>query len=132
MWTLEVDGASRGNPGPAAAGIVIRANGHAILEEGVRLGECTNNQAEYRALLLGLERARELGIRRLVVYTDSELLANQIAGRWKVKHPELAALHSEALELMGHFEQIDIRHVARGMNRRADQLANWALDHGNA
>jgi ribonuclease HI len=130
VWTLEVDGASRGNPGPAAAGIVIKDDGHVVLEEGITLGQCTNNQAEYRALIIGLRRARELGIAELTVYTDSQLIANQIAGRWKVKDAELKQLREEALALLSSFEKVDIRQVSRDLNRRADELANEALDRG--
>ncbi len=132
MWILEIDGASRGNPGPAAAGIVLKTDGHSILEEGIRLGICTNNQAEYRALILGLRRAAELGIRELLVLTDSELLANQVAGRWKVRNPGLAQLHREALALLSSFDRADVRQVARERNRRADELANRALDGKDA
>jgi len=126
--TLNIDGAARGNPGPAGAGVVIR-RGEKIFEEFCKyLGETTNNQAEYQALVLGLERARELGARRVAVRSDSELLVKQVLGQYRVKNPGLKILFQKAAALMRQFERFQIQHVPREQNTEADRLGNRAID----
>lgn len=124
-----IDGASRNNPGPSAAGVVIRdGKGTLIEEEGLYLGEGTNNAAEYKALLLAMEKARDMGAGSLVINSDSELVVNQLNGRYRVKEPRLQELYFKAVGLIGEFEDFSIVHVPREENRRADMLANKALD----
>ncbi len=124
-----MDGGSRGNPGPAAAAAVVRAPGGEVLDEAaVTLGSATNNVAEYRGLLLGLERARALGATEVEVINDSELIAHQVNGRYKVKHPDMKPLHAAALAALGGFERWSVRPVPRAQNADADALVNQALD----
>ena len=124
-----VDGGARGNPGPAAAACVItRPDGHVLAERARLLGATTNNVAEYQALLLGLQTARELGAREVEVIGDSELIARQITGVYRVKRESLRALHRNALEALGEFERWSIRTVPRERNAGADALVNAALD----
>lgn len=124
-----VDGGARGNPGPAAAACVVSDPSGRLLEERARLlGTATNNVAEYRALLLGLERARALGATEVEVVNDSELVAKQVQGLYKVKHAAMRPLHSEAMTALGAFERWAIRSVPRAQNARADALVNAALD----
>ncbi len=126
---LYTDGAARGNPGPAAAGIVIEDDhGRVLWQEGRYLGETTNNVAEYQALLLGLKKASELGRGALVVRMDSELVVKQLQGGYRVKHPALIPLHRQALALCLGFESWRAEHVRRQQNSLADRLANQALD----
>jgi ribonuclease HI len=128
---VHVDGGARGNPGPAAAAAVLSTPGGEVLDEAaVRLGTATNNVAEYRGLLLGLERARALGATEVEVVNDSELVAHQLTGRYKVKHPEMQKLHRQAKELLAGFERWSIRPVPRAQNAAADALVNQALDAG--
>ena len=124
-----MDGAARGNPGPASYGVRIVAPGGGILAElCAPLGETTNNVAEYRALLAALEWAEAHGAGPLEVFTDSLLLANQIRGVWKVRDPKLRGLYLEARGLISRLASFSIRHVPREENREADRLANRALD----
>jgi ribonuclease HI len=126
---VHVDGGSRGNPGPAAAAAVVSSpDGEVLDEASVTLGHATNNVAEYRGLLLGLERARELGATEVDVVNDSELVAKQVNGEYKVKNPEMAALHEQALHALEGFERWTIRSVPRAQNAAADALVNRALD----
>ncbi len=126
-----IDGASRGNPGPAAYAVVIRdPNGNVILELGKRLGRDTNNVAEYYALLAALDYALSSGIKAIRIRSDSELLVRQVQGRYKVKSPDLKPLHERALKLSRQLAYFTIEHVRREMNREADALANAALDSG--
>ncbi len=126
---VHVDGGSRGNPGPAAAAAVVSTpDGDVLDEASVTLGETTNNVAEYRGLLLGLERARELGATEVEVINDSELVAKQVNGEYKVKSPEMAALHEQALKALEQFDSWSIRSVPRAQNAEADALVNRALD----
>jgi ribonuclease HI len=126
---VHVDGGSRGNPGPAAAAAVVSTpEGHVLDEASVALGHATNNVAEYRGLLLGLERARELSATEVEVVNDSELVAKQVNGEYKVRSPEMAALHAQALDALGGFERWSIRSVPRAQNAAADALVNRALD----
>ena len=124
-----VDGGARGNPGPAAAACVITTpDGHVLAERARLLGATTNNVAEYQALLLGLQTARELGAREVEVIGDSELIAKQITGVYRVKRESLRALHRNALEALREFERWSIRTVPRERNAGADALVNAALD----
>ena len=124
-----VDGGARGNPGPAAAACVIRSPTGELLGEHTRLlGTATNNVAEYRALLLGLEQARELGASEVEVIGDSELIAQQVLGRYKVRKESLRPLHAEAMQALDGFQRWSIRTVPRELNARADALLNRALD----
>jgi ribonuclease HI len=126
---VHVDGGARGNPGPAAIAAVVRAPDGAVLEErGERIGEATNNVAEYRALLLGIERARELGASELELVGDSELVVRQVRGEYKVKDAGLKSLHAEVMRALSDFDSWSIRHVRREHNADADRLVNEALD----
>jgi ribonuclease HI len=126
---LHVDGGARGNPGPAAIGVVIDdSDGNRVDDLAERIGVATNNVAEYRALLRGLERAAELGARELDVVNDSELVAKQVNRVYKVKHPAMRPLFEEAIERFGAFERWSIRSVPRAENAEADALVNAALD----
>ena len=126
---VNVDGGSRGNPGPAAVGVVVRDGDGEILEEvGRRIGDATNNVAEYRALLLGIERARELGGTELELVGDSELIVRQVKGEYKVKDATMRELHAEVRKALSGFEGWSIRHVRREQNSEADRLVNEALD----
>ena len=128
---VHVDGGARGNPGPAAIGVVVSDPDGAVLEElGERIGVATNNVAEYRALLRGLERARARGAREIEIVNDSELVARQITGAYKVKHPAMKPLHAEAIAALREFDRWSIRSVPRAENARADELVNEALDAG--
>lgn len=127
--TVHVDGGARGNPGPAAVGVVISdAGGDVIDEFGETIGVATNNVAEYRALLLGLERARALGADEVEVVGDSELVAKQVQGVYKVKHAGLRPLHRESRAALARFARWSMRSVPRAQNARADALVNAALD----
>jgi ribonuclease HI len=126
--TVHVDGGARGNPGPAAAAAVITGPVHDEASE--LLGVATNNVAEYRGLLLGLRRARELGATEVEVVNDSELVAKQVNGDYKVKHPDMKPLHAAALEALNGFERWTVRSVPRAQNADADRLVNEALDAG--
>ena len=126
---VHVDGGARGNPGPAAVGAVVSTQDGDVLDESsARIGEATNNVAEYRGLLLGLERARALGATEVEVVNDSELVARQVGGRYKVKHEGLRPLYLEALEALRGFDRWSMRSVPREQNARADALVNEALD----
>jgi ribonuclease HI len=126
---VHVDGGARGNPGPAAAASVISSpSGEVIDEQAQLLGTATNNVAEYRALLLGLARARELGAGEVEVVGDSELIAKQVQGLYKVKHPAMRPLYVEAMEALRGFQRWSIRTVPRAQNAAADALVNAALD----
>lgn len=128
---LHVDGGARGNPGPAAIGIVISAADGSVVEElGEPIGHATNNVAEYRALLRGLERALELGASELEIIGDSELIARQVSGVYKVKHPAMKPLYDQAVAALNRFDRWRIRTVPRAQNARADALVNAALDAG--
>ena len=124
-----MDGGARGNPGPAAAAAVATSpEGDVLGERNAYLGETTNNVAEYRALLLGLELARELGATQVEVVNDSELVARQIGGEYKVKHAGLKPLYRETMEALRQFDAWKVRSVRRESNERADELVNEALD----
>ncbi|MBI4277822.1 MAG: ribonuclease HI family protein [Armatimonadetes bacterium] len=124
-----IDGASRGNPGPAAIGVVIQhGQGRVLREIAEYLGETTNNVAEYRALLRALAEAEALGAAELVVLTDSELLARQLQGQYRVRSAALTPLFGEAMARLRRFHRAAVRHVPRRRNAAADALANRALD----
>jgi ribonuclease HI len=130
---VHVDGGSRGNPGPAAAASVVSAPTGKILDEASELlGTVTNNVAEYRALLLGLTRARALGATEVEVVNDSELIAKQVRGLYKVKHAAMRPLHREAMAALRGFDAWSIRTVPRAQNADADALVNAALDDARA
>lgn len=127
--TILIDGCARGNPGPAGCGvIVLDADGRTILEKARYLGKATNNVAEYTALIDGLREAADLGARQVAVRTDSELVARQMKGEYKVKDVKLKELFAEAQRLWRGFAVTDITHVQRENNKEADRLANRAVD----
>lgn len=126
---VHVDGGSRGNPGPAAAASVVSTPSGEVLDEASELlGVVTNNVAEYRALLLGLARAGALGATEVEVINDSELIAKQVRGLYKVKHAAMRPLHSEAMAALRGFGEWTIHSVPRAQNAHADALVNAALD----
>lgn len=127
--TVHVDGGARGNPGPAAIGVVVSdADGTVVDELAETIGVATNNVAEYRAVLKGIERAAALGARRVELINDSELVARQLQGVYKVKHPAMKPLHEQAIAALRGFSGWTIRNVPRAQNARADALVNAALD----
>ncbi|HTU91534.1 MAG TPA: ribonuclease HI family protein [Gemmataceae bacterium] len=130
VLTIHTDGASRGNPGDAAYAYVISRDDQPPIEEADCLGQMTNNQAEYIALVRALEHALELGPHhRLIIHSDSELMVKQMNGEYRVKNEELRGLYEQACTLRRRFEgPVTIRHVRREQNKRADQLCNEALD----
>lgn len=123
-----IDGAARGNPGPAACGVVLLRDGKVVLERGKYLGTATNNVAEYEGLLLGLELAAQLGASEVRINSDSELLVRQIEGRYRVKAAHLKPLYRKAKKMLEQFSAYSINHVPREMNKIADGLANRAMD----
>jgi ribonuclease HI len=126
---LHVDGGARGNPGPAAIGVVIsQPDGGLVDELAERIGTATNNVAEYRAVLRGLERAVALGAREVEIVGDSELVARQLTGAYKVKHPAMRPLYEQAIAALSQFDRWQIRTVPRAQNAHADTLVNAALD----
>ncbi|MBI4497405.1 MAG: ribonuclease HI family protein [Chloroflexi bacterium] len=126
---LYADGAARGNPGPAAIGAVIRNGaGNVLAEVSQAIGVGTNNQAEYRALIAGLEAAAHLGAQEIAIRMDSELVVRQLQGRYRVRHPGLIPLNEQVRRLLTHFAHVEVAHVPREQNREADALANRALD----
>jgi ribonuclease HI len=130
---VHVDGGARGNPGPAAvAAVATTPDGDELAERKLYIGEATNNVAEYRALLLGLELARDLGAEEVEVINDSELIARQIGGEYKVKHAGLKPLFTEAMRELRGFRKWSVRPVRREHNARADELVNEALDEALA
>ncbi|MCS6775276.1 MAG: ribonuclease HI family protein [Chloroherpetonaceae bacterium] len=132
-WKAHVDGAARGNPGPAGIGIIIEDPAGAIrCEIGEPFGVTTNNVAEYSALIRALEEARALGCTRLEVYTDSELVAHQLNGRYAVKAAHLLPLYQRARQILAQFEHATVTHVPRQNNQRADALSNRGADLAEA
>lgn len=126
---LFTDGASRGNPGQAGAGaVVLNHEGQEMAVRSLYLGVCTNNVAEYQALILGLQTAVALGCTHLDIALDSELIVRQLQGRYKVKHQALIPLFQQVKQLLTQLEAWSIRHVPREQNKRADFLANQAID----
>jgi len=127
-FTVNVDGGARGNPGPAAIGVVLRDGGEIVEEVGATIGEATNNVAEYRALLRGSELATEHGASDLELIGGSELVVRQVEGRYKVKNAGMKELHEEVKRALRDFNSWSIRHVRRAENADADRLVNQALD----
>jgi ribonuclease HI len=126
---VNVDGGARGNPGPAAIAAVVQSPDGEVLEEhGERIGEATNNVAEYRALLLGIARAAELGAEEVELVGDSELIVKQVRGEYKVKDATMRELHAQAKRALATFDRWSIRHVRREQNAEADRLVNRVLD----
>jgi ribonuclease HI len=128
-YIVHTDGAARGNPGPAAIGIVVEdESGHTVYESSRTLGVHTNNEAEYLAIIAALQYLREIRAREADFYLDSELVVRQLNGRYKVKEPRLQSLHGQATMLLNAVPMHTIQHVPRKENARADALANEALD----
>jgi ribonuclease HI len=128
-FVIHTDGGSRGNPGPAAYAYVIERPGEPDIEVRAYLGQTTNNIAEYTGLVKALEHARELGGRKLVVHSDSELMVKQLKGEYKVKNAGLLPLYQQAARLCKDFDSVTLRHVRREYNARADRLCNEAMDN---
>jgi ribonuclease HI len=127
--TVNFDGGSRGNPGPAGIGVVLAAeDGTTLITRGKYVGNTTNNSAEYLALILGLRQATELGAKRIIVRGDSELVIKQMRGEYRVKNPALKQLFEKANELLEKFESAKFEHNLRHHNSLADRLANLAMD----
>ena len=127
--TIQFDGGSRGNPGPAGIGVVLRAqDGTPLVTLGRFIGRATNNVAEYKALITGLEKARELGAKKLLIRGDSELIVRQMRGEYRVKNADLKELYDEAQLLLRQFDHATIEHNYRDKNTLADRLANLAMD----
>jgi ribonuclease HI len=126
LWT---DGAARGNPGPAGGGAILKTlEGEVIAEESLYFGHTTNNIAEYRALLLGLDRALACGVSKIEVRADSELLIKQLRGEYRVRNAGLKPLFEQAKLLLARFSSVKLTHVRREMNAEADRLANRGID----
>jgi ribonuclease HI len=127
-WKLFTDGASKGNPGQAGAGwVLVNPADETVLKEGKYLGEATNNEAEYQALILGLKKSLHSGVKEIVVHMDSELLVRQLKGIYKVRNPRMAVFYREVNDLLPKFEKYEIIHVPREQNREADAMANVAI-----
>ncbi|MBI4049676.1 MAG: ribonuclease HI family protein [Candidatus Doudnabacteria bacterium] len=127
--TIYTDGGARGNPGPAAVGVVIYGSGERPIRQiSEYIGNATNNQAEYKALIRGLNEAALLDAKELLCFLDSELVVRQLIGKYKVKEPELKTLIAEVLRLSNKFLRVDFKHVLRAKNKLADKLVNEALD----
>ncbi|MFA5052215.1 MAG: ribonuclease HI family protein [Patescibacteria group bacterium] len=125
---IYTDGGARGNPGPAGIGVVIWS-GHSLIGTYKRyIGEATNNQAEYQAVLLGLEQAQRMGAEELEFYLDSELLVGQLSRKFKIKNPELGSLFVKAWNIMLGFKKVSFQHIPREKNHEADKLVNQAID----
>jgi ribonuclease HI len=130
---LHTDGGARGNPGPAGIGVVLEIDtGQPALEVARSIGQATNNVAEYNALITGLQLALDKGVSEIEAYVDSELVASQVQGKWKIKNDRLRALAGKAQALMGRFEHASITPVRRHLNARADELANRAMDEAGS
>ncbi|MEM8781760.1 MAG: ribonuclease HI family protein [Planctomycetota bacterium] len=126
--TVHIDGGARGNPGPAGVGVVVSADGVAVLERGYYLGETTNNVAEYTGLIRGIALAKTLSPASVTFISDSQLMVNQVHGRWKIKADHLRELCVEARSGLATLDHWELTHVRRELNRRADELANRAMD----
>jgi ribonuclease HI len=129
--SLYCDGASRGNPGPSGAGVVLLdEKDEQFFELSRYLDSGTNNEAEYRALVRGLEAAADLGVKRMQIFLDSELVVKQLNGKYKVRSPRLRSLFDQAVSRLQQFDDYAIFHVGRELNQQADRLANEAIDRG--
>ncbi len=123
------DGAARGNPGPAGAGaVLVSPDGATVASLGRFLGEATNNYAEYHGLILGLQRALELGVSEVQVYADSQLVIRQLGGQYRVRNEGLRPLFDEALRLLRSFRKYELHHIPRERNTAADEMSNRAID----
>ena len=122
-----IDGASKGNPGSSSIGVLLTDSNGIAHKIKRYIGILTNNQAEYYALIIALKAAKKLKESHLTIYTDSQLLANQINNIWRVRNPQIKILHGEAMELISTFKHIEIKHIPRSLNQEADKLANEAL-----
>ena len=130
--TVHIDGGARGNPGEAGVGAYFQDRSGAPLQSIARyIGRATNNTAEYQALLIALARARDAGVKHLRVFSDSELLVNQVNGRYRTTVPHLQQYLQEAIRLMREIGRVDVAHVRREFNKEADALANEAMDNGS-
>lgn len=127
-YILYFDGGSRGNPGPGGAGYALYKNDMEISSGSRALGRCTNNYAEYTALIMGLEDAKERNIQNLIIRGDSLLVLKQSEGVWKIKSDNLRPLHTQVTKLLKQFNSVQFEHVKRCFNKRADQLANEGMD----
>ena len=125
------DGASKGNPGPAGIGVVIYQDGRIIKEISKAIGTQTNNFAEYTAVIYALQEALILKATAVKIHTDSELISNQIKGRYKIKHPDMKRLFDQAQHLAEGFEQLEVIYIKRGRNKAADRLATAVLEPKN-
>ena len=129
VLTLNFDGGSRGNPGPAGIGVVVRAgDGTPLVTLGRFIGTATNNVAEYTALITAMEEAKKLGAKKIIIRGDSELIIKQMRGEYRVKSPDLRALYDDAQHLLHQFDQALIEHALRDQNELADRLYNAAMD----
>ena len=127
--TIFADGGSRGNPGPSGIGVVIyNSNNKIILKDKKFIGQATNNQAEYQAVILSLEHAKKLHVRKIKFVLDSELIVNQLKGIYRVKNYNLKPLYQKVLVLLNNFEEYSFSHILRDGNKLADKLVNEALD----
>jgi len=133
-FIIFTDGGARGNPGPAGIGVVIVDDaGNIIAQHKKYIGEATNNVAEYKALILALEKVEELGGQQVTVRMDSELIVRQMQGRYKIKDSRLKILAADVLKLIKNFQKVEFHHIPREQNKIADQLVNEAIDeHGLA
>lgn len=126
--TIYIDGASRGNPGPASCAAVILADGLPEKEFGLFLGKATNNIAEYSGIILGLEQAKQLGIEEVTIFSDSNLCVQQLRGAFKVSSKNLIPLYNKVKQMLRRFSKWEIHHIPREQNQRADYLADQVLD----
>ena len=122
------DGGSRGNPGPAGIGVVVLSGEETLVEVGEPIGEATNNEAEYRALIRGLQESKRVGAKRVEIRMDSQLIVRQVEGRYKVKHPVLKGHYAQVMSLLNGLDSWKVLHIPREMNSRADALANLGMD----
>ena len=127
--SIYIDGAARGNPGPAGIGVILEdANKQVVKNIDKFIGNATNNVAEYTALIIGMDEAYKLGAKKITVNTDSELMAKQLGGEYRVKSPALKSLHAKILKILDNFDQVVINNIPREENKSADRLANKAID----
>jgi len=124
-----IDGAARGNPGPAGLGVVVTDGSSTVKELSKFIGEATNNVAEYSALIFGMDEAHNLGAKELTINTDSELLAKQLGGEYKVKNKTLKGLYDKAIKILDNFTEVTVNQIPRERNKGADKLANKAIDN---
>jgi len=129
--SIYTDGGARGNPGPAGIGYVIFEGDRQIADHGEYIGETTNNQAEYKALIAGLTHAKKLGAESVKVFMDSELIVRQMRGEYKIKNEDLKPLAAEVFKLSNRFSSLSFNHIPREKNKIADALVNQALDEKN-